>query len=368
MLCQKINYFFYFVLMFLFTMVMEACKNKPNEDESGSVFLNNTFDLKSDLIINSSALQDPTIISIIDSTLILCNYKGLPLVELYDKRGKLIQKGINIGRGPGEITIAGGIQTRNKDKIFYISDIVTKKVLEFNLNQFRTNSRYLPRVAFNASEFKRSKDIYYDKILVGNNQFIGENRSPEGRLLLMDAHAKSSGYYIDVPKKDKVNSKLSEFGNSSMYASAVVLNPAGDKIAMATYVGALLNLAEIRGNKIVELWSHTDFYPQGIEAMPMGEDIVPVLTDDAKRGYTDIAATQKYVYALFSGKEVREKNYDFGRIVRVVSWNGKECFSLKLDREVKRLTVTPDDKELYGIGINKKGEPEVIHFKIANFK
>ncbi len=363
MLFMKRNYVVYFTLFFYVFLILCGCENKNNSDKSDSIFLNTTIDLESDIVINSRVLQDPTLISVIDSTLILCNYKGLPLVELYDKKGKLIQKGINIGRGPGEITIAGGIQTRNKDKIFYINDIVTKKVLEFDLAQFRMNSRYLPRVVFNASEFKGSKDIHYDKILVGNNQFIGENRSPEGRLLLMDVHAKSSGYYIGVPK-NKINPKLSEFGNASMYASAVALNPNRDRIAMATYAGALLNLAEIRDNKIVELWSHTDFYPQGIEAMPMGEDIVPVLTEDAKRGYTDVAATEKYVYALFSGKEVREKDYDFGHIVRVVSWDGKKCFSLKLDREIRRLAITPDDQELYGIGMNKKGEPEVIHCKI----
>ena len=353
-----------FKLAFLIILSFQCCTTKKNDSKSEN-FFKQKYNIKSKIVVNSNQLLDPTVIELLDSMIIISNYKGSPLIEIYDTLGKPLKKTINIGRGPAEIQITGKIQVNEKDGLFYVGDLLAKKVIECKPYQLFNNDKYVPKVIFNATKDNSIKDVHYDKILVGDSIFIGENRSSKGRLLIMDHNGNSLGYYFDFPAKGMVNSKLTDHGNASLYASAVTLNPKRTKLAMATYSAGMIDLIDLKDGVPSSIWSYNDFFPSHIESMPMGDLVVPVHTKESQTGYLDISATDRYVYALYSGKRIKEKNYDYCSTIRVMNWEANDFFELHLDRNIKRLAVSIDDKKIYGISKNSGEEPEIIVFNTS---
>jgi hypothetical protein len=61
---------------------------------------------------------------------------------------------------------------------------------------------------------------------------------------------------------------------------------------------------------------------------------------------------------------LKEKNYSYGNIILVVSWDGSNRFELQSDMDLKRIAVSPDDQKIYAIAIDEADNPMVVVFNI----
>ena len=351
-------------LTFQLIVVLLSCGKDKHDAQNIDAFEKKyRIGLESSILIEN--LLDPTVIEVLDSLIIISNYKAEPLIEIYTTSGVLVKKMIHKGKGPSEILAVGLIQVSDKNNCFYVNDLFAKKIIRYDLPEILEDEGYKPEIVFNALRYDDEENILYDKVLVGEHFFVAENRSPEGRILLIDKNGKSLGYFLGFPKKEEVNPKLTENANSRLYASAVTLSPDLTKMAMASYSAGMIDLLSLENDYISPIWTYQEFLPTNIEAMPMGSQIVAVHTSKSKSAYLDICATNNYVYALFSGRLAEEKDYAYGNIIRVINWEATEFFELHLDRKIKRLTASLDDKKIYGISKNVSGEPEIIVFDIT---
>jgi len=349
-----------FYIFLCFVLIVTSCSPEKTTTVDPNLFKKKVNVVGSEIV---SGLADPVIIEQMDSLLIISNYKAEPLIEIYSVSGRLVKKFLSIGKGPFEILATGDIQAIYKTKTFYINDLFTKKMLKFDIDSVLAGTFPKGEIYYALKEEKKNEYLF-DKLLITGDLIVAESRSPEGRLLLFDKNGVPLKYYLTYPDKKIVNPKLDDISNANLYASAFVANPSSTKIAMASYNAGILNILDVKENSLDSIWSYTEFYPTGVDLMPMGDQLVAVHNGESVSGYLDIAASGKYVYALFSGLKFDNPGYQYGSLIRVFSWDGQKSFELILDRPIRRLTVSPTDEFVYGVSLDPKTGPGITRFDL----
>jgi hypothetical protein len=298
-----------------------------------------------------------------DSLLIIADKKGDTVLNIFNTSGRLLTRLIQRGKSESGIRMAGDIQQDYANHAFLVYDLFSHKILKLSVPDMLTNAAYQPTLY--ASLTADSVFSYsMDKIFDGKDFFIGESRKGQRRLVTFNKQLQDRHYFLAAPPK--VDTSLSDKENMSLYSIGVAFNPERTKMATATYAAGLLNILNITANGLDSVWSVNMFSPIGLERLTTDNGNVLVHTANSLSGYSDICATEKYVYAIFSGKRFKDPNYTYSTIIHIMTWDGKKRYKLILDREISRLTVTLDDAILYGVAMNEKEEPEILSFSIKD--
>lgn len=351
----------FYILVFntFFLLLSTSCsstKSKNMED-----YFVNKKELFSEVIIKSDSLKDPWDLCIKDTFLIVGNYKGEPLLEIYGISGKCYKKTLNIGRGPSEILYIGLIQSNLSDDLFYVYDLLGKKLLEFDIASLFSNEKYGPKTYFDLTKMNKTEaDI--NKILVAKDYLICDNRTPEGRILLMKKDGTPINYFLNFP--GKVLPEISDINNAALFSSALTVNPQKDHLAMATSMSNMINIFKLKPESIDSVWAYYESMPNDITIQGGDGYSQAFFTKKSKLGYLDIASSKKYVYALYSGLTLDDPNCEYGKIIKVISWDGNENFEIKTDRGLRSIEVDTDDLNLYGISLNEEKGTEIVKFKL----
>jgi hypothetical protein len=89
---------------------------------------------------------------------------------------------------------------------------------------------------------------------------------------------------------------------------------------------------------------------------------------DERNGFITAAVTEKYIYALYSGKVMDRRTIEslantfLSEYVYVFDWQGKPVKRYQLDQEVRSIAVDKNDETLYAASY--KGEPHLIKYKL----
>lgn len=81
-------------------------------------------------------------------------------------------------------------------------------------------------------------------------------------------------------------------------------------------------------------------------------------------GYIGVAVTPDRIFALFSGRLLRDYpgNADLGRQVHVFSWTGELIQTIFLDSYVESIAVDESKQTLYGV--RRDPYPALVTFKL----
>ncbi len=351
------------IKFFLFVIPLLSFNCSSSDSESLAVVFTTSKILTAKTLISSESLQDPWIISVVDSALLIANYKATPLLEVYNFSGKLIGKALPRADKDFNVLTVGGIQPEGHNKAFYVYDLFGKKTIKYKFRDINNISTYTASTFMDYSDSTRYPRAV-TKFFIGNDVTIGDSRSPFGRILL----SKYDGSFLswNIQQPPKVYPDFSDSENSSLYVSSISISPDKSKIALVTNYAGLFDLYRITPSGIDSIWSYNEFPPSGINRVDLGDGYKVARSGNSVYGYSDISVSNKFAYALFSGKKVNEDNYSFGSIIRIVSWDGKRILQFGVDRLVNRIAVSSDDKLLYAIAINDNDNPEIVVFNIKN--
>ena len=135
------------------------------------------------------------------------------------------------------------------------------------------------------------------------------------------------------------------------YESRVVAHPDGGRLAAATLLGGLMEIFDYEGVLIARAAVPDPFRPSFERGNSRGDRAVMSVGSETRYGFTDVAATRRYVYGLFSGGRVLEEGTPWATYeVQVYTWDGKLAKTLHLDRTVHAVTVDDSDTWLYASG------------------
>lgn len=351
---MRIKAYFKVVLFANILLLIEGCIANNKDPKPFTKVIN----ANGEVFIEADKLGDPRHIIVVGKYLLVGNKTRSPLVEIYDiSTKKLIDSFLAIGNGPNEVLIIGNVQYIPQRGVLLVADLFKRKLLSYNLEHVLREGDLKPEVIYERDE---ASTLMFDKLYAGKDFFIAESRDPKGRVLLLDSAGREKAYYLPYPDKEKVDKNLGDINHADLYASAVTVSPALDKVALATYNAGIIDICKLDKDDVVPLWNYTEFYPQGIKLMPMGKKMVVAYTPKSRNGFTNISSSNKYVYALYSGKLSEDPSYPYGNEVYVVSWNGKKTSKIILDRQINRLAVDIKDEYIYGI----TKEMDIVRFKM----
>jgi hypothetical protein len=354
---------FFFLLILRFSIAAAAiffygCKSDGpiQKDAFGK-----SVRLKGRTLISSNELTDPWVILNMDSNIFIANYKGSPVLEVYSVQGKKIKSLIERGSKKNDIAMVGSLQSDPNHYLLYLYDLFEKKILGISVNDLTKNKNVDPELLIDFKTWQTQSDNL-GKAYVLDSCFLFENYTPEGRLIFFSPKGQSLGKKLSFPKTD---SSLSDMENARLYAGQITTSPKKDKLAMITYNAGMINLFDLKNKELIPVWSDTSFLAADWKKLQVANTTRIAFTPESTAGYLDICSTGDFVYALFSGKKLKE-NYKFTNVIQVVSWDGKKKIQLILDRMIKRLTVSQDNTHIFGIASNEKDEPEIVAFDIQN--
>jgi hypothetical protein len=140
-----------------------------------------------------------------------------------------------------------------------------------------------------------------------------------------------------------------------------------NKVAFSTHMADILNIYAHQDGELKSVWRHQGFLPSGIEIMDFEDSPLQAFyTNKSVCGYHDITSSDKNVYALFVGISSEEGDIYFTNRIRVFDWNGGNRFEIKTNYPLKRITVTQDDKTLYGISKDEDGHFIIVYFDLTS--
>jgi hypothetical protein len=331
------------------------------EEKKDVFFSERVFNIGYSVLIGEEELLDPWDILLIDSVLIIANDQGQPAIEIYNLQGNVSQKFLTLGHGPEEVLQIGNLQEINHNLFVY--DLFQKKFLEYDYNKIIKSIIVKPDNIHNYSFVSKDSTQLINKLLIGDDCLIGLLQVSASRVALMDTDGNVLSRGGDYPAK--TIPELSDYENARLYGSSLILNQNQTKVALATFRADMIDIFDISDKSVKTVWSYQGFLPHDFNVVQMGDTYRTALTDESQYGYADVASSNKYIYAIYSGRLLKDKNYSYGNIIRAVSWDGKKKFELHTDVDINRLTVSKDDKVIYAIAKDENDDPVVIVFDIS---
>lgn len=135
------------------------------------------------------------------------------------------------------------------------------------------------------------------------------------------------------------------------YESRVVADPAGDRLAAATLLAGRLEIFDYDGATTVRAAVPDAFPPSWVQGRSRGGRAVMSVGPKTRYGFTDLAATRRFLYGLFSGGRVLEEGTPWAtKDVQVFGWDGTHVKTLQLDRTAETIAVDATDTWLYASG------------------
>lgn len=148
------------------------------------------------------------------------------------------------------------------------------------------------------------------------------------------------------------------------YESRVVANPAGGRLAAGTLLGGLLEILDYDGAPVAQAAVPDPFPPVWRQGRSRGGRAVMSMGPETRYGFTDLVATERYLYGLFSGRSVDGPGTPWAtREVQVYTWDGAYVTTIHLARAAEAMTVDASDTWLYASGPDP--EPWVARFRLS---
>jgi hypothetical protein len=350
----------FFLVYFFFIILFVGCRHTQNDDKD---FSKNVYDINHSVLLSEDKLLDPWDILVFDSVLIIANKNGEPFIETYNIKGHLLQKFLNKGEGPDEVLTVGHLQCLNNHLFVY--GLFNKKFMVYNYKNLINAEVIAPDSILNYSFIKNDTSQLINKLYMGERYLIGETAIPEHRIALLDHEGNILKYGGIYP--DKVEDQLSDYENAMLYRSVLEYNEKKNKVALFTRSADMIDIFDISERVIETVWSHQGFLPHDLNIIQMGEVYRAAMSDKSQCGYLDAASSEKYIYALYSGRTFGEENYSYGNTIRVMDWTGSSRFELHTDLDINSLTVSSDDRYIYATAIDKDANPLIVVYDIGDF-
>lgn len=260
-----------------------------------------------------------------------------------------VKKGVHQGNGPGEIVSTEGFFKKGKD----INLLDGTSMVQYQLETTADSVFLLP--------VKR-----YESLQALSNPCFIDNK------IISTAFNDSVWirYYVDTDLKGTIafpsfdeTDKLSDLEKSWAFLSMrFCFRPDGCRAVGAMQSGCLLSILECSDDNIKEVVQYK-YYPlvfaaTGLASRPIGE------TSRCRVGFCGLTCSDKYIYALYSGKTMENLSDAFrASYVFVYDWNGNPVKYYHLDKELFG-DIGVDEKAgiLYGIGYDPEGC--IIEYKL----
>lgn len=290
-------------------------------------------------VVEIPDLDVPSMVYYRDSSLYFIDYKSMESqLYVYDFRDHSTSGFIRRGRGPGEMLgaySAAFVCDGGQEKMV-VYDIAQGDMLQADVNSLKSDGYYPEQHYGKFSIFMKVWSItgYGDKVLgLGNFddarviEFFGEDS------------LKVVSDYLPNLRESSVKKFVMQ-----AYTGIIKANVSRHSCVIACLYADQIEIVDIYTGIPVFVKGPENFEPEiTVENQSLAH------SPNEKIGYVDVCCDEDYIYALYSGRKISERNSSYGRTVRVLDWNGKFEYEYILDRDILSIDYSPDEHSLYGI-------------------
>lgn len=344
-------------------LVLTACSERSSDtgDEPPTrAGLQRTERISARVVDSSEELAIPADLTLVGDHLVLINNHADSVIRVYRaETGEHMLSFGRQGRGPGEFEGAWSLDAApGSANTFWIYDIALQRLTGVDLaRDFGSARAYRENIVSLQGGGPPTSPVW-----IGDTLFLspGYFEAP-GRL----AHFAASGRMLRVvgdPPPGNPDTPLPV--RQHAYQSTARPNPQRTLIAVATRHADRLDVYRPDGTVVASAARPDQFEPVYTVGQAGGQ---PTMTtgDELRFGYIDLATTNRYIYALYSGLRRADApgRANFGRVVRIFDWNAKLVRTLELDQPVLSIAADPADRRVYAVRIDPA--PALVAFDVS---
>lgn len=315
------------------------------------------------LLTDTVSLALPTALALTpDGLVVAVDARAPEAVRVFDPAGTLVARLGREGSGPGEFVSAVSVFGRpGHPGELWVFDTRLERVVQLRAETLR--GRPTAVEAF-ASEVKLQPGLVVeaprwldDSTLVALNPMLAAG---EGRFIRFGANGVRRGTMGEPPPESR-ESWGSAFVRQQAWGGEMAVHPSRPLFVLASRYAGRLEAFDRDGAVRVRFRVPQAFDP---DFAPAQDGINMERGRDFRFGYLDVAATERYVYALFSGRLQRDRSVppDEADQVHVFDWQGRLERVIRLDTPIGHLAVDPAGATLYGTRLDP--HPQVVAFSL----
>ena len=237
-------------------------------------------------------------------------------------------------------------------------DYGTGRLVEIDLTKYAM-SDYTPKFTLLTGN---------DKVPLGaircDQHIISTGIYTQGRYCCSDIGNETDTYSVDYPAC--ADQSMSDSLKSIFYASnSLVAHPTGGRIACANMQYSCLDICDLEGDHLTRInevhLTRCDIRVQ--HKRTRGERMwYPIAyTDYNLFGFCDLAVSNEYIFALYSGRTYRQYKgeVDKGRVIFIFDWNGVHVRTLHIPNSCSSISYDSASNSLYALS-HEEGQSEII--------
>lgn len=334
---KKLSYIFIFFFFF-------SCTNNSPEFEIFEV-----SDFEKSIKLNSEKINIPPNLYhvlqmvLLDSVLVTVDTKADKIFGVYKANNlEFIGSYVKKGKGPSEeISFDAFIQPALNNTFMYRS-LQSIKFIKFNLKllKFETQKEILlPGQLLDLSH----PFVLNDSILSGWSVF----QESEKEYLCLNLNTKEVSEF--GPPYPEIIKDISSKQKASAFSKIITVKPDNNLFASAYDKFKIIRIYSKTGKVLKEIrFKNNNYFSKDI----LIKNPENINLDKIKLHYQKIKSTNKYIYALYSGKSLSEisnsKKSSFCNEIHVWDWNGNPIAKLILDKNIFSFVVASNNEYIIG--------------------
>lgn len=339
-------------LLFCVSIVTFGCTNKPVVKDT--LFLEKQ-PLRGQVLLTDDVLLKPEKLLVTDSFLIVSNRNDSLFLEVFrlpslQNLGQFLSR----GSGPEEFIYLGTMQRGFDNHSFYVSDFGSHKLFRYDLEDI-AQARFVPHAVSLPDRNREIEGAQFTHYWLSPQGIIAQNITDKGRICLITPDTLL--FEGDYPAPEKIDERLKDYplANTMLYQSWATLSPAGDKLALACDLSDMIDVYSLAPDRATTDWSYWHSYPDEVVVMPNGEQYMAGSSMRSTYHYVDICSSDRFIFALYSGKKFGMPDYATGSHIRVVSWDQNISKEFETPDKLAAINIAPDGNILYGINQTEDG-------------
>ncbi len=210
----------------------------------------------------------------------------------------------------------------------------------------------------------KNSTFFLGLIPMANNYFIGVGFMEKNRYAVLDQNGKTLSFNFEYPADDK--NSATNFQKAMAYQGGLVANPNGTKCFSYCIYSEIFEILQLQ--KEGTLTKIKDIHFDKAIYIPEGDgknSASAVIKKESKMAFLSGAATDKYIYLLYSGRVIGTDFYFAlkSNTILVFDWDGNPIIRYNLDVDINTFTVSEDNKIIYAI-VNGKEDTYLVKFNL----
>lgn len=244
------------------------------------------------------------------------------------------------GAGPGEFQDAENIRIDATGNV-WVLDANNKKIVQWT-----------PEGEQIQQEIKLDRDLIrtLDFDLFDHSTFVVPDYTGQHRIAFVNRQGRNVKNAFRIPVGSTSSARKPSVALAQAWRSFLHYHPENGVLAMVTQLGQVLELYDLRQEKVIRVVSNEDTEPRfvvrGNHAVPTGI-----------MGYSDVHVGRQYIYALFWGHSFddikKQTNLkEGGQFIHVFDLDGNPITKFMLDRHITGFHVDEQNGRIIGLDVN----------------